>query len=66
MKFLEKLLLWIATAKITAWKANDRDLTTATRPEESERVGSFEGSSPDGEEYKGIQVILPLPEKRIK
>lgn len=52
---------WLKTGKISAWKANDSELTTATRLEGSGRVGSFQEQSPDGTEYKGIQVTLPIP-----
>lgn len=54
-------LLWISKAKLSAWKARDKELTMITNPQGSERVGSFQEQSQAGTEYKGIQVTLPIP-----
>jgi len=65
MKLLIKLLNYFKKAEVTPWKASGSELTTAGRPDGSTRVGSFAEQHPDGEEYKGIKVTLPLPGEKL-
>lgn len=59
---LHSFLAWVCkNAKITSWKTNDKELTAAMNPQGRERVGSFREQNAAGEEYEGIQVILPIP-----
>lgn len=63
---LHSFLAWLTQAKLSSWKATDKELTAATSPAGSVQVGSYQGSNPDGDEYKGIQVILPIPNPPTK